>query len=198
MTIPSAPSLRKLAALAWTCLALTMKADAVSETILFDFRAATNSTTWQVVNDDVMGGVSSSSFRITNGGAIFNGVVSLENNGGFASVRSSPVRGNLSGSDAFVIRVRGDGRRYKFSARMDRSFNRAIYQYPFTTKSGVWEEHRLPLKDFVASFRGRVLADEPALNAANVTSVGFLISDNQAGSFQLEVAWIKAASAARK
>jgi monofunctional biosynthetic peptidoglycan transglycosylase len=175
-----------------------MKADAASETTLFDFQAATNSTTWQVVNDDVMGGVSSSSFRVTNGSAVFRGEVSLANNGGFASVRSLAVRRDLGEADSFVIRVRGDGRRYKFSARMDRSFDRAIYQCAFTTKSGVWEQHRLPLKDFVASFRGRVLADEPALNAAKVTSIGFLISDNQAGSFRLEVAWIKAASAARK
>ena len=85
-----------------------MNADAVSETILFDFQTATNSTAWQIVNDDVMGGVSTSQFQpLTNGGAVFSGVVSLENNGGFASVRSSPVRENLNGCDAFVLRVRG-------------------------------------------------------------------------------------------
>jgi len=167
-----------------------MKTNSTTDKSLFDFANAT-SASWQIVNDDVMGGVSTSSFRITNGVAIFSGSVSLKNNGGFASVRSLPVRHDLGNADSFVIRVRGDGRRYKFTVRLGQSFDSAIYQCGFTTKKGEWEEHRLPLKDFAASFRGRRLPDEPPLNPAQVTSVGFLISDQQAGAFQLEIGWIK-------
>ena len=172
----------------------TMNANPTLVVILFDFAAPMNAT-WQVVNDDVMGGVSASSFRITNGVAKFRGVVSLENNGGFASVRSLPARfdaGDAGDADSFVIRVRGDGRRYKFTARMDQSVDSAIYQHAFVTKNGEWQELRLPLKNFAASFRGRVSQDEPPLIPAGVTSVGFLISDQQVGIFQLEIAWIKA------
>lgn len=177
------------------CLALTMNADAASEKLLFDFQATTNSPTWQVVNDDVMGGVSTSQFqRLTNGGAVFSGVVSMENNGGFASVRSSPVRENLNGTDGFVFRVRGDGRRYKFTVRTGSGFNAPNYQAELMTKRGEWEELRLALKDFVPMFRGRVLIDVPPLNLAKVTSLGFLISDKQEGAFKLEVAWIKASA----
>ena len=90
-----------ITALALTSLPITMKADTATNKTLFDFQAATNSPAWEVVNDDVMGGVSTSQFQLlTNGGAIFSGVVSLENNGGFASVRSSLVRDNLSRDDA--------------------------------------------------------------------------------------------------
>jgi len=110
-------------------------------------------------------------------------------------VRSLPARYDLAGCDAFVIRVRGDGRCYKFTARTERSFDSAIYQTAFTTTKGEWEEHRLPLKQFVPTFRGRVLSGEPPLDSAKVTSVGFLISDKQPGSFQLEIAWVKASSA---
>ncbi len=193
MKIPSVKSVRHVAALLWTCLAITMNADSNSETIIFDFQTATNSPAWQVVNDDVMGGVSTSQFQLlTNGGAIFSGVVSLENNGGFASVRSSPVRENLNGCDAFVLRVRGDGRRYKFTVRTESGFDAPNYQGEFTTKRGAWEEHRLSFKDFVPTFRGRVLTDVPPLDPAKVTSVGLLISDKQAGPFRLEMSWIKA------
>ena len=186
--------LRHNAALAWTCLAITMKADA-AEKILFDFQTATNHPAWQIVNDDVMGGVSTSRFQIlTNGGAVFSGVVSLENNGGFASVRSQPVRADLTGCDSFLLRIRGDGRRYKFSVRTEAGFDTPLYQLAFTTKRGEWEEHRLALKDFVPTFRGRILTDVPPLNPAKVTSVGFLISDKQEGPFKLEVAWIKASA----
>jgi monofunctional biosynthetic peptidoglycan transglycosylase len=198
MTARLATSLQQITMLALTCLTLTMNADTSSDKILFDFTTATNPPAWQVVNDDVMGGVSTSRFQVLTNGAVFSGVVSLENNGGFASVRSSPVRQNLSGFDAFVVRVRGDGRRYKFTVRTETGFDTPIYQCGFTTKRGEWEEHRLPFKDFVPTFRGRVLTDVPPLNPAKVSSVGFLISDKQDGPFQLEVAWIKASASAGK
>jgi len=135
---------------------------------------------------------------LTNGCAVFIGTVRLENNGGFASVRSSPVKPNLAGLEAFVVRARGDGRRYKFTVRTESGFNTPIYQGAFTTKRGEWEEHRLAFKDFVPTFRGRVLTDAPALDPARVDSVGFLISDQQEGRFQLDVAWIKATGRAAK
>lgn len=190
---------RKAAVVTWACLAITMNADAASEKILFAFQGNTNSPVWQIVNDDVMGGVSTSRFQVlTNGVAVFSGVVSLENNGGFASVRSSPVRQDLSGTDAFVLRVRGDGRRYKFTVRTETGFNAPNYQADFTTKPGEWVEHRLPFKDFVPTFRGRVLTEMPPLNPSKIASLGILISDQQEGSFKLEVAWIKASASAGK
>lgn len=186
---------RNAAALASACLTLAMKADDASETILFDFQATTNSPAWQIVNGDVMGGVSTSQFQlITNGGAVFSGVVSLENNGGYAAVRSSPARQNLNRCDAFVLRVRGDGQRYKFTVRTEAGFNAPNYQAEFTTKRGEWEEHRLAFKNFVPTFRGPVLTDVPPLNPSKITSVGLLISDQQAGPFRLELRWIKGSS----
>ena len=181
-----------LAAVAGICFHLTMNTAIASERTLFDFSTVTNAIAWQIVNDDVMGGVSSSRFSVTNGVAVFRGELSLENYGGFASVRSLPARLDLADGDAFVIRVRGDGRRYRFTARTDRTFDSPIYQASFPTKPGEWTELRLPMKNFVPTFRGRVLSGEPLLDPAKVTSVGFLISDKQAGPFQLEVAWIKA------
>jgi len=188
---------RLIPALALTSLVITMKADTATNKTLFDFQAATNSPAWEVVNDDVMGGVSTSRFQVlTNGCAVFSGTVRLENNGGFASVRSAPLRENLTDLTAFVLRVRGDGRSYKFSVRTGAGFDTPLYQLAFTTKRGEWEEHRLPFKDFVPTFRGRILTDVPPLNPAKVTSVGFLISDKQEGPFKLEVAWIKASARA--
>ncbi|MEY6434122.1 CIA30 family protein [Thioalkalicoccus limnaeus] len=176
---------------------LTMNTFAADiEKPLFDFSKEISSSVWQVVNDDVMGGISTSRFELTDGLAVFRGVVSLENFGGFASVRSLPAHHDLGGSDAFVIRVRGDGRRYKLTARTDPSFDSAVYQLSFATKQGEWEEHRLPFRDFVPTFRGRVLSGEPPLDAGKIASVGFLIAERQAGPFRLEIAWIKAVPSA--
>lgn len=177
-------------------LCFAMNAHSTPDKMVYDFQSPTNAA-WQIVNDDVMGGVSASSFRITNGVAVFSGEVSLANHGGFASVHSLPARHDLGDRDSFVVRVRGDGRRYKLTARMDRSSDNGIYQYACTTKQGEWEEHRLPLKDFADSFRGRVLTDVPPLNPTKVSLVGFLISDQQPGAFRLEIAWIMARTSVR-
>ncbi len=172
---------------------------AISKT-LFDFQTETNSSAWELVNDDVMGGVSASQFQVRPktagiiGCAVFRGTVRLENNGGFASVRSTPVQMNLAGFTACVLSVRGDGHRYKFGVRTDAGFDAPFYQCSFATKPGEWEEHRLAFADFVPTFRGRVLSEVPPLNPARINSIGFLISDQQAGPFCLEIAWIKASS----
>ena len=188
--------LRHVTALTVMSLVITMNAHASSEETLFDFQTTRDHPAWRIANDDVMGGVSTSHFQIlTNGTAVFHGAVSLENNGGFASVRSSPVGQNLKGLDAFVLRVRGDGRRYKFTVRTETGFDAPLYQVAFTTKRGEWEEHWLAFKDFVPTFRGRPLTNAPPLNPEKVASVGFLIADKQTGPFRLEIGWIKAAPA---
>ena len=193
MTSTSTNVARLIVALALTFPALSMKADTATNKTLFDFQAATRPPAWEVVNDDVMGGVSTSQFQVlTNGGAVFSGTVRLENNGGCASARSQPMSVNLTGLTAFVVRVRGDGRIYKFSVRTAAGSDAPLYQCSFTTKPGEWGEHRLGFRDFVPTFRGRVLTDVPPLNPAKVYSLGFLISDKQAGPFRLEIGWIKA------
>lgn len=168
-----------------------------SETTLFDFAIAADARAWQIVTDDAMGGMSSSRIEIVDGVGVFRGEVSLENNGGFASVRSLPAAHELAGAGAFVIRVRGDGRRYTFTARTVEGSHATVYQATFQPAPHEWTELRLPVAAFVPTFRGRVRAGAPALDAATVVSVGFLISDRQAGPFRLEIAWIKAAKPAR-
>lgn len=171
-------------------LAQNMKTDSIRETVVCDFSHPTN-LIWQIVNDDVMGGVSTSTFQVTNQVATFRGTVSLENNGGFASVRTMPTNLNLAGATEFVARVRGDGRQYKFTARMNSNFDGALYQNSFSTRKDEWQEIRLPFEKFTPTFRGRQLTGEPPLAAPRITSIGFLIADQHAGSFQLEIAWIK-------
>ena len=85
-----------------------------NEVVLFDFGLDDAASAWNVVNDAVMGGISSSRMvKSENGKAAFIGRVSLENNGGFASVRSPRMQDSLGNFEGIVFRVRGDGKRYK-------------------------------------------------------------------------------------
>lgn len=156
--------------------------------MIFDFRPG--GEPWRSIDDVVMGGVSSSEMSIEHGFAAFHGELSLENNGGFASVRSEPRNHDLSAFDGLVLRVRGDGKRYKVRLRTTASFDGPSYQATIQPAPGDWQEVRIPFDDFAPVFRGRRLPDHPPLDPAQVKTVGLLIADKQAGAFRLEIEWI--------
>lgn len=156
--------------------------------VIFDFQAG--SEPWRSIDDVVMGGVSHSTMAIEDGSAVFRGVVSLENNGGFASVRSEPADHDLSVFDGLVLRVRGDGKRYAFRLRTTASFDGPSYQAVIEPAAGIWQEITVPFRDFDPVFRGRRLPDHPPLDPGEVKTFGLLIADRQAGPFQLEIVWI--------
>ncbi len=157
--------------------------------VLFNFEG--DGRRWRVIDDGVMGGLSEGTWAVSQGLGVFSGMLSLENNGGFSSVRSDGVGPSCSGVTSFLIRVKGDGRSYQFRVRDSMAFDGASYRMTFDTEAGVWQEIVLPLEGFEASFRGRVLGDYPALAGEKVTTVGFLLADKQPGLFRLEVDWIK-------
>jgi len=86
-----------------------------------------------------------------------------------------------------VLRVRGDGKTYKFTIRTGDGFDGIQYQQRFTATAGTWNDVRLPVSGFVATFRGRKVPFAPSLDPAKVRAIGLMISDKQAGSFELLV-----------
>ena len=64
---------------------------------------------WSIVNDDVMGGISTSFLSLNDeNNLIFNGNLSLENNGGFASSRMVIADKNLTGVKSIKIKFKGE------------------------------------------------------------------------------------------
>jgi NADH dehydrogenase [ubiquinone] 1 alpha subcomplex assembly factor 1 len=163
------------------------------EKLIFGFDKPGEAEQWRTINDPVMGGMSQSSFQVTEKKtALFSGIVSLKNSGGFASVSSLPSDYNLSGFAGIAIRVKGDGKRYKFTIKTDTAFTGFTYQSPFSTIKGEWTVIYAPFKNYVPSFRGSVMKDAEPIDANKVKSFGFLIADKQEGPFRLEIDWIKA------
>lgn len=163
-----------------------------SEMILFNFESPGDLNEWRIVNDGVMGGLSQSSITLTEDKtAVFQGTVSLENNGGFSSTRTSPRLYNLTNNKGIAVHFRGDGKGYQLRLRTDDRFDGISYRYHFNTKSNEWKTIRVAFEDFVPVFRGRVLKDVEPIAPNKIQQVGFLISDKQAGPFRLEVDWIK-------
>lgn len=160
---------------------------------LYDFSNAEEVDDWRIVNDGVMGGLSKSRVGLKKDGKMrFIGFVSLENYGGFASTRTAPKDHALEGYKGLEVRVKGDGKTYKFRIRTNNNFDGAAYTINFTPKEGEWQTFSIPFEDMEATFRGRLLVDYPAINPSNIRQLGILIADKQEGNFKLEVDWIKA------
>lgn len=135
-----------------------------------------------------MGGVSTSLLTFNLAGhAIFEGLVSFENGGGFASVRTSLLQLGGPGAVAYSLTAWGDGRTYKLNLRTDAGFDGVNYQAIFTPTPGQWSQIILPITEFLPTYRGRVVQGAPALRPELVTQVGLMISDQQAGPFRLLV-----------
>jgi monofunctional biosynthetic peptidoglycan transglycosylase len=167
---------------------LAMDSHASTRHVMFDFKAESTTPGWAVVNDDVMGGVSTSTFLTAKEGhAVFKGNLSLDNNGGFASVRTISTLPRIEDADTFVVRVKGDGRTYRLTAKMSDDWNSPMYHAPFSTSAEEWQEIELGLSAFKASFRGRPLPDEPPLDLSRIKSIGLMLADKQPGSFKLEI-----------
>lgn len=158
---------------------------------LFDFADSGSAEDWQTVNDGVMGGRSTGQFAFTQDGSLrFSGTLSLENNGGFASVRTRPAELPLQLGQTIVARVRGDGREYSLNLYVPRQRTAFSWRMPFRTVKGEWIEVAFPLDEFVATSFGRPVRGL-SLNPADVNGLGFLLGDKQPGPFTLGVDWIR-------
>jgi monofunctional biosynthetic peptidoglycan transglycosylase len=139
-----------------------------------------------------MGGISEGKFKITDKQTMeFFGTLSLENNGGFASVRTKAKQLNLEEGDTIVAKVRGDGREYSLNLYVQKPLIAFSYRAKVQTKKDEWIEVRVPLNKFEATSFGRVVKDAGAVNPEEVNALGFLLSDKKAGPFKLEVESIR-------
>jgi monofunctional biosynthetic peptidoglycan transglycosylase len=161
--------------------------------MLIDFSAEGEEDRWSAVNDGVMGGLSNSRLvDASDSTAFFEGVLSVENNGGFASIRRELPRHPLTGANAVILDVRGDGRRYQLRVRTDDRFDGVAYRAFFDTIDGVWQRIEIPFNEFRATFRGSSVPGAPVLEPERIQQLGFLIADKRPGAFRLEIRRIEA------
>ena len=130
-----------------------------------------------------MGGRSSGKFVVTEEGfGKFSGEVSLENNGGFSSVRYDMDGLQVKPKDIIRLRLKGDGNNYQFRVKASKQ---EYYSYNKTFETtGDWQTIDLPLQEFFPSFRGRRL-DLPNFDKNSIEEIRFLIGNKKPQKFQL-------------
>ncbi len=159
---------------------------------LFDFSHTDQVAAWRPIHDGVMGGLSSGGVSEGDGSARFTGVLSLENNGGFASFRLGARLPDLTEHDGLRLRVRGDGQVYKLSLRTDGAWDGVSWQVNFATTTDTWTTVDVPFEDLVPTWRGRLVDKAQAFDAARIRQLGLMIAEKQDGPYALEVSSIDA------
>ncbi len=153
--------------------------------ILCDFTKGSVLTDWRVINDVVMGGRSKGRLRINaEGHAEFIGTISLENNGGFSSIRCQFDKKDIADFQKISIRLKGDGKAYQFRVKSKKT-DRHNYIFPFET-SGEWQIIDIQLNKMIPSFRGRKL-DMPNYSGEKLEEIAFLIGNKKTESFKIEI-----------
>ena len=163
--------------------------------VLLDFNDAGNVAAWTTVNDPVMGGRSTSTVAFGDGGLVFSGTISLENNGGFASARgpdNPDIGRKAAGATSLLVRALGDGKTYVL--RVGVGGQPWSYIQRFATEAGVQRIYELP----VAGFQPVGMRLDPAPNApqvldpSSISEVSVYILDKQQGPFELTIRGIDA------
>lgn len=164
-----------------------------TDTSIFEFEKSDEINSWRIVNDGVMGGLSQSkiTWNEKENTLGFSGAVSLENNGGFASVRAIPQNFDQKKFKKIKLRVKGDGKIYQFRMRSTRNFDGIAYTLDFETEKDKWKEIELAIDDFRPTFRGRVYPQYGKFNSSELQQIGILIANKQVGKFHLELDWVR-------
>jgi monofunctional biosynthetic peptidoglycan transglycosylase len=180
----------------WVAFLLSLSAPVATQEALLpvlDFAGPDSAQKWQAVNDGVMGGVSDGRFRITAEKTLeFFGTLSLENNGGFASVRTKPADLNIKANDTIIVRVKGDGREYVLNLYTKSRRMAFSYRATLPTTKDAWTEVKVPLAEFIPTAFGRRVQGMGPVEPDQINGLGFMLSDKKPGKFQMQVEWVKA------
>ncbi|WP_347133101.1 CIA30 family protein [Mycobacterium sp. DL] len=163
--------------------------------VLVDLDVAGEVATWSTVNDPVMGGLSTSNVTLGDGGLVFAGDISLENNGGFASARGpqNPDLGRrATGAKSLRVHALGDGKTYVLKVGSEGQPWSYIQRFP--TQAAVQRIYDLPIEGFQpVGMRLDPAPDAPqTLDPSRINQVSIYILDQQQGPFEITVSAIDA------
>ena len=157
-----------------------------------DFGKTKGGQDWMVVNDGVMGGLSESTATLTESSLLFKGTISLKNNGGFASIRSSKGKFDLSNFRTVKIKFRSSGRDFALRLATSELYYKPNYKQNFSSSRGEWETIELKISDFKEYTMGQISGSTMSKNnLENVLKIGIILSDKKEGPFEIEIEYIE-------
>ncbi len=158
----------------------------------FDFGKKQSGKDWQIINDGVMGGLSDGEAFLSKEAIIFEGKISLENNGGFSSLKSAFDEYDLSNYNHIEICYKSND--YQIGLTFETSYYwfQPYYKFLLKPTNGEWRTEKIKLSDFdqirIGSKTGRKLKDSVK---DQIVRIGFITSEKRAGDFYLEVDYLR-------
>ncbi|WP_394364887.1 CIA30 family protein [Polaribacter tangerinus] len=138
-----------------------------------------------MVDDTVMGGISKGSVKTNKSGFVeFYGHTSLENNGGFSSVRLTDLSIMVENYNFLVVKLKGTPSTYQLRIKEDKTTNYS-YISLFTT-NGSWQTIQIPIFKMYPVYRGKRLK-MTNFNGLKIEEIAFLIGNKKEEDFKLEI-----------
>ncbi|MBO85337.1 MAG: hypothetical protein CL927_08255 [Deltaproteobacteria bacterium] len=177
--------------MSWTgMLALAAAQEPTLDRDLLD----TSDLMWRPVHDSVMGGRSTGEVVESEQGVRFQGQLSLENSGGFASMRGESRVLDLHRTEGLQLEVEGDGRPWFVTVdRSDVRLRAGSYRASIQTRAGEVTTHNLRWTEFLPKSFGRPVVGVPGLGSApeRIVRIGLMVSDGLEGGFDVLVRAIR-------
>lgn len=184
------------------------------------FASASDLSPWDVYSDQEHGGLSKASLELNKESGqtgVFSGSLSVDihddanirmKRSGFTGLRTSHEDDilDLEPFDTIAFRLKGDGRVYVSNIRTENwigglgASRSNIWQAFVFAPAGEWSVVRVPLSEYLPTWRGKIIDSDQDLNAARVTGMGLSVTADGGpegavqgpGQFRLELDWIKA------
>ena len=151
--------------------------------VVYDFSENSSLRNWRVIDDGVMGGVSQGALRINyEGHGVFSGFISLDNYGGFSSIRYNVDAIDVLGYKYISIIAFGDNKEYRLRIKSD-FYDRHVYSKSFFAKNE-WQEILIPIHTMEPQFRGRSLRMD-RFKGESIVELGILIGNKVEENFTL-------------
>jgi len=186
---PIRDPIEKMKSLLILLLALTLPT-APREALVLEFGNKPGKISdWVLISDNIMGGVSRSRVEYTDNSVQLSGVISLDNYGGFASLKTRFSKVDLSGYKGVRIRFRSTDQRFAFTLEDSQNWTRPNYKNEFRAqKDGTWETATIYFKDFKETVIGEPTGRkmDPSV-LKNVVRMGIITTQKKEGAFSLEI-----------
>ena len=151
--------------------------------------SANRTNTWEILRDNVMGGVSAAQIEYSASSVIVKGYVSLENRGGFVSIKSYFGKLDLSSFKTVKITFRSSKQKYAFTLENSRRWYQPAYKHAFSAKEiNKWETVLLDLNNIEEEVIGQptgMKANKSILET--ILRIGISTNEKREGPFQLEI-----------
>jgi hypothetical protein len=161
---------------------------------IIDFgNSAEKNQEWILLSDNIMGGVTKSKIEYTNNSVLLSGNISLDNYGGFSSIKTKYKSVDLSKYIGIKIKFKSTNQKFAFTLEDNQNWTQPNYKREFyPKKDNTWEEVVIYFKDFQ-----EIVIGEPTGNMMKskslkyIVRMGIMTYEKKEGPFSLEVDYVE-------